>query len=136
MEKFITYKLESGKSIRIPSEDIERNMRLGISKEEAITIWLEDEGYLENEEQNGLDKKAKDNKITATIHGARKEPTQKRVVVRKTDTTKETLIAELAEFLRTRAENVNVENIGKLISFDLGTDHFKLDLIRQRKPKN
>lgn len=135
-ERYITHKLENGKIIRIPREDIDRIMRLDVSKEEAIEIWLEDENYLDNEEQNALDQKAKDNKITATIHGARKETTQKRTVTRKEDITKETLIAELAEFVRLKADNVKVENIGKLISFDLGGDHFKLDLIRQRKPKN
>lgn len=135
MERFIPYKI-NGKSIRIPSEDVDRIMTLGVSKEEAITIWLEDEGYLDNEEQNALDQKAKDSKITTSIHGARKDTQKKRVVVRKEDATKEALIAALAEFLQTKAENVKIENIGKLISFDLGDDHFKLDLIRQRKQKN
>lgn len=135
MEKFISYKTDSGKSLRIPREDVERIMQLGVSEDEAVTIWLEDEGYLDNEEQNALDKKAKESKITTTIHGARKETQKKRVVVRKEDATKEALIAALAEFIQSRAENVKIENIGKLISFDLGGDHFKLDLIRQRKQK-
>lgn len=95
MEKYINYKLESGKTVRIPREDIERTMSLGVDEDEAITIWLEDEGYLENEEQNQLDKKAKDNKITATIHGARAESTKKREVVRKEDATKEGIIKAL-----------------------------------------
>ena len=34
-------------------------------------MWLEDEGYLENEEQEALIKKAKESGILQTIHGAK-----------------------------------------------------------------
>lgn len=135
MDKYINYKLDNGKNVRIPKEDIERTMNLGVDEDEAILIWLEDEGYIDNEEQNELDKKAKASKITATIHGARKETTKKRTVVRKEDKTKEDIIKTLAETLEEIAENVKIENVGKLITFTLGNDNFKLDLIRQRKPK-
>ena len=135
MEKYISYKLENGKTVRIPREDIERTMTLGVDEDEAITIWLEDEGYLDNEEQNDLDKKAKASKITATIHQARADGTKKRAAVRKEDATKEGIIKTLAETLEGIATNVKIENVGKLITFTLGEDNFKLDLIRQRKPK-
>ena len=63
-----------GKSINIPDAEIEKSIKiLGITKEEAIEMWLEDEGYLDNEEQAELEEKAKANKITATIHGASAE---------------------------------------------------------------
>ena len=59
----------NGKNINIPDADIERSMKsLELTKEEAIQVWLEDEGYLENEEQEELERKAKENRITATIH--------------------------------------------------------------------
>ena len=62
------YTLENGKSVNIPDAEIEKNMKLlEISKEDAIEMWLEDEGYLDNEEQNELDEKAKKVKIN---HGA------------------------------------------------------------------
>ena len=84
------YELPNGKKIRIPDEEIKANMRLGISEAEAIQLWLEDEGYEENEEQNELDKKAKDNRITATIHQARAETTKERKKVeRKPDQIKD-----------------------------------------------
>ena len=61
----------NGKNINIPDAELEKSMKiLGLTKEEAIEMWLEDEGYLDNEEQAELEQKAKDNKITATIHGA------------------------------------------------------------------
>ena len=134
---YITYDFD-GKKIRIPKEEIERNMNIPIVKteEDAIWIWLEDNGYVDNPEQNELDQKAKDNRITATIHQARAETTQPRMKVeRKADETKESIIASLAEFLAEIVENVQVVNVGKLIEFDLKSEHYKLDLIRQRKPK-
>lgn len=130
------YTLDNGKVINIPDSDLKRLMEsLDLDEESAVEIWLEDEGYLDNEEQNELDKKAKDSKITQTIHGARAETTRKRTVVRKADETKESIIALLAETLEGVADEVKIENVGKLITFKLGEDSFKLDLIRQRKPK-
>ena len=130
------YTLDSGKVINIPDSDLKRLMdSLDLDEETAIDIWLEDEGYLENEEQNELDKKAKDSKITQTIHGARADTKKKRVVVRKADETKESIISALADLLKELADEVEIVNVGKLITFKLGEDSFKLDLIRQRKPK-
>ena len=62
------YTLPNGKSVNIPDKEIEKNMKLlEISKDEAVEMWLEDEGYLDNEEQNELDEKAKKVRID---HGA------------------------------------------------------------------
>lgn len=128
----------NGKNIRIPDADIERTMKmLELTKEEAIQVWLEDEGYLENEEQEELCKKAKENRITATIHEAsaiNKKKTQ-RERVRKENPTKEMVIAEIAKILPNFAENVQVLNIGKLISFTIGENTYEIDLKQKRKPK-
>ena len=133
----MTYELTNGKKVRIPDTDLDRIEKgLGISREEAIEIWLEDEGYEVNEEQEALDQTAKASRITQTIHGARAEGGKKRTPTRKEDKTKEGIIALLAETLKETAEDVKIENIGKIITFKLGEDTFKLDLIRQRKPKN
>ncbi len=133
----MNYTLENGKNIRIPDKDIQRLCEsLDITKEDAIDIWLEDEGYLENDEQNELDKKAKESKITQTIHQAKADrKTAPRKVERKPDKAKEDIIATLAETLAEFAENVQIVNIGKLITFSLDGDTYKLDLIRQRPPK-
>lgn len=133
----MNYTLENGKNIRIPDKDIKRLCEtLDIDEESAIEIWLEDEGYLINEEQNALDKKAKESKITQTIHGAKAEKkSAPRKVERKPDKAKEDIIATLAEVLGEFAENVQIVNVGKLITFSLDGDNYKLDLIRQRPPK-
>jgi molecular chaperone GrpE (heat shock protein) len=107
------------------------------TEDDACWIWCEDNGKILNEEQEELTKKAKDNKITATIHQAKAESTKPRKKVeRKTDETKESLIKALAETLENLVDNVQVVNIGKIIEFDLKGEHYKLDLIRQRKPKS
>ena len=49
--------------------------------------------------------------------------------------TKEMIVAKIAEMLPEFAENVVVENKGKLITFTIGNDEFKLDLVQKRKPK-
>ena len=43
------YTLTDGKTISIPDAEIEANMKLGISKEEAVEMWLEDNEYEVNE---------------------------------------------------------------------------------------
>ena len=132
----MTYEF-NGKKIRIADSEIENLVKgLNISTEQAIQIWLEDEGYLDNEEQNSLDKKAKESKITATVHQAKSDNRKERKPrERKPDEEKEKIISNLAQFLENSTENVKITNISKIIEFDIGENHYKLDLVRQRKPK-
>lgn len=137
--KYIEYELDEGIIVKIPREEIERTMKgLGCSEDDACWIWCEDNGKIDNDEQNELDKKAKDNRITATIHQARAETTKERKKVeRKPDQVKDELVENLKAFLIEQCfmENVTITKIGKLVEFDCGGEHFKLDLIRQRPPK-
>ena len=127
------------KKIRIPDEDIKRNMEiLDLSEEEAIQLYLEDEGYLENEEVAELTKKAKDSGIMSTIHGAKAEKPKAKVErERKENPTKERIIAEIGKFLcqLDGISGVNIANIGKIIEFECENKHFKLDLIQKREKK-
>lgn len=129
----------NGKKLRIPDDEIAKAMKsLELTKDEAIQMWLEDEGYLDNEEQEALEKKAKENRITATIHQAKntqvKKKTQKERV-RKENPTKEMVIAEIAKILPNFAENVEITNVSKYISFTIGDEKFEINLIQKRKPK-
>lgn len=138
MAKFIEYEYDEGKVAKIPLEEIERLMKLPSVKtqDDACWIWCEDNGKIINEEQEELTQKAKENRITATIHQASADkPKTARKVERKPDLTKDTLIENLKEFLTEYAQNVQIVKVGKLIEFDIGNEHFKLDLIRQRPPK-
>lgn len=100
---------------------------------EAVQIWLEDNDYIENEEQNALDDKAKKNKVKLGAKDITKKTQRERVV--KEDKEKEAIIQELAEKLKEFGTDVTIVNKGKLIEFTMGEDKYKLDLVRQRKPK-
>lgn len=136
------YELPNGKKVKIPDVEIEKSMKaLELTKDEAIEMWLEDEGYLDNEEQAELEKKAKDSGILHTIHGAgdkkkRKQTTPK--VVKVSDEKKE-LFSVIRDNLEWFAEETDgkmtVEKENKLIIFEINGKTFKIDLIEQRKPK-
>ena len=128
-----------GKIINIPDEEIKNNMKhLDVSEEEAIEIWLEDNDYIENEEQEALFKKAKENRVTATIHQAKADGIEKkkRVVERKENPTKEGIVSLLAQTHKDNGyENVQITNVGKIIEFNANGETLKLDLIQRRKQK-
>jgi co-chaperonin GroES (HSP10) len=128
----------NGKNINIPDVEIQKSMKLlGMTKEEAIELWLEDEGYLDNEEQNELEQKAKDNKITATIHGAggEKKKQSKPKTVKVSDE-KRVLFSQIEGFLKNyTTHEVEILKENKLIQVKFGEKVFKIDLIEQRPPK-
>lgn len=130
----MTYNL-NGKNIRIPDAEIDKNSRLlGITREEAIQMYLEDEGYIENEYVEELTKKAKEAKIS---HDAKSEKPRKQTKrERKPDEEKENLIEILANALVAEGFEAKVTNKSKIIEFNVGDNHYKLDLIKQRPPKN
>lgn len=129
----MTYNL-NGKNIRIPDAEIKKSMKLlRLSQDEAIQMWLEDEGYLENEVVKELTEKAKINKIN---HEAKSDKPRKSVKrERKPDEEKENLISILANCLKNSGYEVEITNKSKIIEFNVGTNHYKLDLIKQRPPK-
>lgn len=125
----------NGKMLNIPDALIEKNMKvLELTKEEAIEMWLEDEGYLENEEVEALTKKAKENK--AVDHGAKADKPRKQVKrERKPDIEKEKIIEILANCLKNEGFDAEITNKSKLIEFSVGENHYKLDLVKKRPPK-
>ena len=133
------YKLNEKKEIRIPDNDIKRLVNtMKINEKEAIQIWLEDEGYLINEEQEELVKRAKENKSHKIAKAERKAPIvlkNKKEKVVKENPTKEMVIAEIAKILPNFATDIKIENKAKLITFKIGDEEFKIDLIQKRKKK-
>lgn len=124
----------NGKSVLIPDAEINKSVKLlGISRDEAIQMWLEDEGYLENEEVEELTAKAKVNKINHEAKASKPRKSVKRE--RKPDEEKENLIEILANCLKTAGFEAKIVNKSKIIEFNVGANHYKLDLIKQRPPK-
>ena len=108
------------------------------TQDDACWVWCEDNGKIINEEQELLTQKAKENRITATIHQAKTDKVvEKKKVERKPDQIKDGLVESLAKFLTEyeSCDQVQIVKVGKLIEFNIGNEHFKLDLIRQRPPK-
>lgn len=126
----------NGKKIKIPDDEIKRSMEfLGLSKSEAIQMYLEDEGYLDNPYVDELTAKAKEAKIS---HDAKSEKPRKNAGKpreRKPDEEKEKLIDLLANALVAEGIEAKVTNKSKIIEFSIGENHYKLDLIKQRPPK-
>ncbi len=126
----------NGKNIRIPDETIQKYQKnLGLSQKEAIETYLEDEGYIENEEVEILTSKAKQNK--AVKHDAKAEKPKKEAVKRerKPDEEKISIIKALADFLFTQGYEPTISNPSKIIEFNVGENSYKLDLIKKRTQK-
>lgn len=131
----MTYNL-NGKNIRIPDKEIDKNAAiLGITREEAIQMYLEDEGYLPNEYVDALTAKAKEAKIS---HDAKSEKPRKNAGKpreRKPDEDKERLIKILESALNDEGIAATATNKTKIVEFEYNGSHYKVDLIRQRPPK-
>lgn len=124
----------NGKVINIPDAEIEKSMKLlNLSKEEAIQMYLEDEGYMENEEVEALTAKAKVNKVN---HEAKSDKPRKSVKrERKPDVEKEKIIEILTNCLKNEGFDAEITNKSKIIEFSVGENHYKLDLVKKRPPK-
>lgn len=125
----------NGKNVNIADKEIEKAMKsLELTREEAIEMILDDMGLTENEEQNALDEKAKKVKINHQA-SADKEVKDKKPRTSKVTEEKQLLFSELCNFLREKEFDFEILKENKLISVNLGTENFKIDLINTRKPK-
>ena len=132
---YTPYTLKGGKVVNIPNKELNQLMAVCKSRSEAVELWLYDHDYVECAEADELTAKAKENKVNKGAKAEYKPKTQRERVV-KEDKVKEDIITAISELLPSlNAENVVIEKKGKLITFEVGADKFKLDLIRQRPPK-
>lgn len=126
-----------GKQIRIPDDEIAVAMKnLGLSEPEAIQMWLEDEGFLDNEEQKALCEKAKENKMRVQGEGLKeRKPREKPKTVKVSDE-KAQLFSEIVENLKENNRDFEISKQNKLILVKINEKVFKIDLIEQRTKKN
>ena len=127
----------NGKKLRINESELEKiSKTLDLTKEEAIAVWLDDNGYTKNEEQIALDNKASAVKINHHAKAINTKPKEKKPKNYKEDFEKISIINNIYAFLSGKDyENVKIENKAKIITFKCGTDTFKIDLIRTRLDK-
>lgn len=133
-----------GKMVNVPDAEINKYMKsLDLTKEEAIEMWLDDEGYTENDEQLELEQKAKESGIMRDIHGASaidktaKKSGKPKVV--KVSDEKRDLFDLIYDTLRDYEVDFDGKTTilkeNKLIQFEINGKTFKIDLIEQRNKK-
>lgn len=138
--KYVNITLDNDKIVKVETDYLDNMVEaLDISMEEAILTYLEDEEYEINDEQEQLTKKAKDNRITATIHEAEDKTKERKKTERtpKENPTKEGIILELFNCISALngVSGCRIENKTKIVTFDLAGESFKIDLVQKRKPK-
>lgn len=132
--KVIEMTLDSGKVVKVATDWVKKSMQvLNTDMEDVLLMWLEDNEYLENEEQNELDKKAKTNKVKLDAKNKAERKTSTRE--KKPNPTKEKIISAVAETLSQIATDINIENPTKIITFKVDNKEFKLDLTEKRVKK-
>jgi hypothetical protein len=106
---------------------------LGISEAEALDIIATDakidkgaDPFPLNDEQKKLEKKMRQADRTPTVYKFTKRE-------RKKNTTKSDLIAQIAEFLTEKVENLAIPNEERMISFEKDGNKYELTLIQKRK---
>ena len=124
--------LENGKTVNIPDAELAENMKaLGISKEEAIDMWLFDNDYEDNEEVEEMTVKAKAVKRYEKRDAPRKTVKKER----KVDEEKK----ELLNLCRIPIEGAgghvtNIKNEAEF-SFTFGNNSYTIKLVKHRPPK-
>lgn len=128
------YTLSNGRVIEISDNSIRNLMdACDCSKEEALDIWLTDHGFIVNEKQEELNKKAKNCGIRAQS-GTK---TSKKTHEVKVSAEKRELFSEILSDLEdVYRNNVKILKENKLIEVKIGKKTFKVDIIEQRPSKN
>lgn len=118
----------NGKQIAIPDSEITGfEKKYGLSKDEAIQLWLEDNDYLENETVNKLVEKSKGQRHYEKSAKARKSTPKER----KVDEEKKMLLNKLMEGISVDSVKNEAE-----FSFHVGDNHYTVKLVKHRPPKN
>ena len=133
--KVIEITLDNDKVVKCSTEWAEKSMKaLNTDIEDVLLMFLEDNDYIVNEEQEELDKQAKGKvKLVANSEKPKKTPKER---VQKENPTKELIIQTIANALQSLdITDLNIENKAKLITFNYNNESFKVDLVQKRKEK-
>ena len=131
---------------------IEKNMKiLGLTREEAEEVYTYEYNVEHNipmEDDYTEEERANQKAIMKGFGGAKKTEKEKAekkkskggVVVknkeRKPNETKRNIMEIITQALKDNAyENVNLENVERIVSFELENHHFTLTLTQKREPK-
>ena len=135
----MVYTLKNRKNITIPNKEIEKNMEiLEISKEEAIKLWLEDNEYEINDEQEKLDTKAKNLKPEHGVDGNNLNKKPQKVREKKPNFEKKAIMSALFKGLTSNLdgiEDISMTNDEKYIDFVLNNINYTVNLVAHRAKK-
>lgn len=128
----MVHTLENGKTVNIPDAELAENMKaLGISKQEAIDMWLFDNDFEDNEEVEEMTVKAKAVKRYEKGDKPRKAVKKER----KVDEEKKTLLDLCRVPIEGAGGNVtNIKNEAEF-SFTFGNNSYTIKLVKHRPPK-
>lgn len=131
-------KMVNGKNVNIPDDTIKKYMEtLELTEEEAIQTYLEEEGYLENEEVEEMTKKAKINKTDKIVVQSKveKKKTERKPIE---NPLKQAIIEDIYKFLAQNGTlyNIKVVNKTKTIDFYAENKYFSLNLVEHRPKKD
>lgn len=104
--------------------------RHNLTREEAEKLWLEDNGYLVNEEVERLVEKSKELRRYEKSDKPRKKSTKER----KVDTEKLEILTLIKPIIETISDNVEQKNEVEL-HFTKGGNDYTIKLIKHRKKK-
>lgn len=129
--------LKNGGVVEIPQKDI-NNLKssLNLTTDEAVDLWLTDNDYEVNIEQQELDNKAKNVRINRET-GRKKAKTDKKPINIKVSDEKKELFAALGAFLgeycSEKGGKCEVLTENKLFLLEINGKKLKIDLIQQRR---
>lgn len=111
--------------------------KLDISREDAIQLIEDDKRIDKGEKLFELSEEQKKNAKKATNVGEKTKKVTKKAPTRKKNDTKALIISELSDFLKQNeqivAENVEIVNEERQISFKIGELSYSLTLTQHRK---
>lgn len=128
----------NNKQINIPDNEIQIAMdSLNITVKEAVEMWLDDHDYTTNEEQEKLEEKAKNNKISHDAQAIKeKKNTKKRE--KKPNLTKKAIINEIYNALTIKIDDISsisIRNDEKYIDFTVNNVEYTINLVAHRDKK-
>ena len=121
-------------------KQIQALMKLGLSREEALQTLADDKDIDQGKPKDfDLSAEQMKNAKQYTKVGTRKTSTTPTKRERKENPTKALIIAELFKFLgenaEISAENLEILNKERQISFSINSEKYELTLVQKRKPK-
>lgn len=133
--KVIDITLDNGKIVKCSTEWVEKTMKnLETDIDDVLLMFLEDNDYLVNEEQDDLDKKAK-GIVKSVVKSEKVEKKTQKERTKKENPLKKKIIQKIFDLFVQDDDilNLTIENETKVITFSLENKDFKIDLIEKRK---